>query len=67
MEIKEKIDVRDEVFNWLTGNERNLGWLSTKTGYKYATLYSIFKLKTVLLSDSKLDKINQSLGTKFKR
>lgn len=67
MEVKEKIDVRDEVYNWLIKNERNLGWLSTKTGYKYATLYSIFKLKTVLVSDMKLDKINESLGTKFKK
>jgi hypothetical protein len=46
--------------------ERSLGWLSTKTKFNYNTLYSIFVKESMNLSDERLDKINQVLGTNFK-
>lgn len=67
MPVKEKVDVRDEIKQWLDANERTLGWLSKKTNYSYHTLYSILKLKTVQISDAKLKSINTLLETKFKK
>ncbi len=67
MELTDKIDVRDKIMGWLDHNERNFVWLEDKTGINYHTLYSIIKLKHALISDDKLVKINEALGTKFKK
>jgi hypothetical protein len=66
MAVSTKSDIRVDIKEWLDANERTLGWLSTKTGYNYHTLYSIFIQKTVKLSEDKLLSINTLLGTKFK-
>jgi len=67
MAEQDLLDVRDEVMGHLEKIERNLNWLAGKTGYKYDTLYSIFKKKSFELSDNRLKGINKALGTKFKK
>jgi len=67
MELTENVDVRDEIRNWLQENRRTFAWLEEKTGIGYHALYSIIKLKHVNISDDKLDKINEVLGTTFKK
>lgn len=67
MGVKEKLDVRDEIKNWLNDNQRTLGWVAKQTGFSYHTLYSILTLKTVNISDEKLETINNLLETKFKK
>jgi len=65
MEVSENVDVRVEIENHLESKKLTLGWLARITDFKYHTLYSIIKLKTVKLSDDKLAKINEVLGTNF--
>lgn len=67
MEVSENVDVRDGIMKWMKDNERNFIWLQAKTGINYHTLYSIIKLKHVKISDDKLAKINEVLGTDFKK
>ena len=67
MSVVENTDIRCTISEWLNSNERTFGWLVKKTGYNYHTLYSILILKKVQLSDDKLEKINEVLGTKFKK
>lgn len=66
MPTKEKLDVRDEIMNWLEANQRSLRWLSTQAGIKYGTMYSIFSQKTIMLSEEKLKCINTATKQKFK-
>lgn len=61
-----EIDNRDEVLDWLKENERDLAWLSRKTGIAYATLYSIFTQRLFKISEDNLKKINTALQTDFK-
>lgn len=67
MAVKEKLDVRDEIMNWLYQNDRSMRWLSIKTKIEYSSLYSILKQKVTKLSAARLEVINNFLGTKFKR
>lgn len=67
MAVKEKIDVRDTILAHLEEIERNLHWLSKKTLLNYNTMHTIFKQKVMQLSDENLEKINEALGTKFKK
>lgn len=62
-----KEDVRDTITTHLLLIERNLHWLSKKTGFNYNTMYSTFVQKLIELSDDKLAVINQVLKTKFKK
>lgn len=59
-------DIRDDVLDWLKENERDLAWLSRKTGIVYATLYSCFIQRLFKISDENLIKINEALETDFK-
>jgi predicted transcriptional regulator len=60
------MDIRDKITDYLKDvAERDLGWLAKKTDIPYGTLYSIFKQKTVKLSEEKKAKINEVLGTQF--
>ncbi len=52
-------DERDFIMKKLSDNDRTLGWLSEKTGYKYSTLYSIFVQKTIKLSAERKLRISQ--------
>ncbi len=61
------IDIRDEVMDWLKENERDLAWLSRKTGIVYATLYSCFIQRLFKISDENLIKINEALATDFRQ
>lgn len=68
MGTEEKIkDVRDEIVEWLTNNERSLRWLSLKIEVNYNTMYSIFTQRIIALSDENLKRINSELKTKFKK
>lgn len=66
MEIKEAIDVRDDILLHLKSDDRTLHWLAKKVDLNYATLYSCFVQKTFSLSQDNLNKINDTLGTDFK-
>jgi lambda repressor-like predicted transcriptional regulator len=59
-------DIRDDILEWLKDNERDLAWLSRKTGIVYATLYSCFIQRLFKVSDENLAKINEALETEFK-
>ena len=67
MAVKEKVDVRDVILVHLESIERNLHWLSKKIHANYNTMHSVFKQKVMQLSDENLEKINEALGTKFKK
>jgi lambda repressor-like predicted transcriptional regulator len=67
MITNEKVDVRDEIMEWLETNERSMAWLAEKTGINYNTLYSILKQKVMKLSAARLELINNFLATKFKK
>lgn len=60
-----KTDVRDDINIHLKEIQRNYRWLSKNTGIKYATIYAIFKQRTVKLSDERKETINTLLGTNF--
>ncbi len=61
-----RIDIRDEIVGWLEDNERDLAWLSRKTGIVYSTLYSCFIQRLFKISEDNLIKINEALATDFK-
>lgn len=65
MELKQEVDIRDEIMNHLKLIERDLGWLSKKIAVPYATLYSIFVQKNFKLSEDKKSSINEVLETSF--
>lgn len=65
MAIKEQESTVDLISEHLNKEERTLAWLSRKTDIAYGTMYSIFVHRIVSLSQDKLDKINEILGTKF--
>lgn len=65
MAVKQITDVRNKILQHLETEERNLRWLSRKTGIVYATLYSCFIQRTFNLSEESLEKINDALGTEF--
>lgn len=67
MVTNEKVDVRDEIMEWLETNERSMAWLAEKNGINYNTLYSILKQKVMKLSAARLELINNFLATKFKK
>lgn len=63
----EEIDLRDTIIDYLKlEEERDLAWLSRKTGIKYPTLYSCFTQRLFRVNDDNLKKINEVLGTDFK-
>ncbi len=66
MPTKEKLDVRDEIVQWLKDNQRSLRWLATQSGINYNTMYSIFVQNTIALSEEKLKYINTATKQKFK-
>lgn len=66
MATKQATDIRDTILEYLKADERTLGYLSTKSGIPYGTLYSIFIQRTFDLNDERLSKINEGLGTDFK-
>lgn len=61
-----KTDVRDLIVQELQNQERNLHWLSKKTGIIYSTMYSMFTQRLFMPSAEKLEVINKVLGTNFK-
>ncbi len=65
MAIKEKESTVDLITDHLEKEERTLAWLSRKIDIPYGTMYSIFVHRIVSLSQDKLDKINDALGTAF--
>jgi hypothetical protein len=65
MPNKLKVDVRDEIVNYLFSIERNLRWLSIKLNIPYGSAYSIFKQKVMELKQPLLDQINTILCTDF--
>ncbi len=68
MEVKaKKVDVRDTILSILNKDDRSLNWLANKTNINYNTMFSIFKQRTINLSDDKLDSINKVLKTKLKK
>lgn len=60
-----KTDARDFILRWLEKEERDLAWLSRKTGINYNTLYSCFTFRNFALSEKNLKKINKVLETDF--
>ena len=65
MPVKEKLDQRDAILNYLKAIERNLAWLSRKVDEPYNTMYSIFVQRTFDLGEERLAAINKVLGTSF--
>lgn len=59
MEIKNEIDIRVQVMERLALMERNLVWLSKKTGIPHSTLYSTFKQLVYTPSEANMAKINK--------
>lgn len=66
MATEEIIDVRDAIMEHIKADDRSLAWLAEKTGINYNTAYSTFSQKVIKLTDEKLSKINEVLGTDFK-
>lgn len=66
MATKQITDVRDTINVWLAEQDRTIHWLAKKADINYSTLYSILFQKIIKMSEEKLDKINDVLGTDFK-
>lgn len=58
-------DVRDKIMKHLESDDRNLKWLSKKTGLSYIHLYFIFARKERILTQDNKNLINEKLGTSF--
>lgn len=65
MTTKKAIDVRDEILTYLESEQRPLRFISNNTDIPYGSVYSIFEQRTMELTQEKLDKVNQVLGTNF--
>jgi hypothetical protein len=65
MTTKKAIDVRDEILAYLESEQRPLRFISNNTDIPYGSVYSIFEQRTMELTQEKLDKVNQVLGTNF--
>lgn len=66
MATKKITDPRDLIKEHLKKIVRPLKWLSTVTDIPYGTIYGIFEQDTMELTQERLDKINEGLGTSFK-
>jgi hypothetical protein len=64
--VKKRLTPRVEILNHLKRIKRPLTWLTVVTDIPYGTLYSVLKLKSLELTQERLDKINKGLGTDFK-
>lgn len=62
---KSKRDVRDLIMDKMEDDGRTLTWLAEKIDVNYNTLHSCLIKKTFSLSEERLDKINELLGTDF--
>jgi hypothetical protein len=58
-------DNRKRVLDHLKEIERDLAWLSRKTGIKYATLYYCLVREQFNITLASLEKINTALDTNF--
>ena len=67
MDSVETLDVQEQIKAHLKADDRTIRWLSEKTGVKYHTLYAILKQRVIKLSDERLAKINEVLGTNFEK
>lgn len=69
MTTKKEIGVSDNrelILKKVRDDERNLMWLSKKTGIPYGTLYYCCVRKQFLMSNENLEKVNKILNTSFK-
>ena len=62
----DNLSVKDQILLYLEKEERNMAWLSRKTGIPYGSLYSILIHRIMVLSDAHLKKINKALNTEFR-
>lgn len=68
MATKQAVDVRDEILSHLEDIRRPLAWIADEnTGIDYSAIYSMFKQRTYNISEENLKKINEFLGTSFKK
>lgn len=62
---KKAKDAREKIMDHLRADDRNLAWLSEKSGIPYSTLYFILMRKERKLTDKKRKLINETLNTAF--
>ncbi len=62
----EMTDVRDQIWSYLSENDRTLAWLATKTHTSRSNMLRTLK-KEHEITKKLLDKINVALGTEFKK
>lgn len=66
METAKRVNPKKEILKHLKEIRRPLAWLSDVTDIPYGTIYGIFMQGTIDLTQERLDKINEGLGTDFK-
>lgn len=65
--IMELTGIKKDILDYLEGTGRRLPWLAKKTGISYDTLYYTLKNQSAYFKQEKIDKINEVLGTNFRK